>query len=99
MVINKFYADSAAEVDTLIKLVEGKGVAIAIGAGFEHGGEGMKEIAQKVVDTIANSTGSFVGTYDWNDAVENKLEAIAKKYTELMEWIIQPRPLPTLKNI
>ena len=79
VVINKFYADSAAEVDTLIKLVEGKGVAIAIGAGFEHGGEGMKEIAQKVVDTIANSTGSFVGTYDWNDTVENKLEAIAKK--------------------
>ncbi|MFM9945159.1 MAG: formate--tetrahydrofolate ligase [Bacteroidia bacterium] len=99
VVINRFYADSKAEVDTLINLVEGKGVAIAIGAGFELGGEGMKEIAQKVVDSIANHSGTFTGTYDWNDTVENKLRAIAQKIYGANDVEYTPKAIADLKKI
>jgi len=99
VVINKFYADSDAEVNTLIQLVESKGVAIAIGAGFEHGGEGMKEIAQKVVDTIAKKEDKFMATYDWNDTVENKLKAIAQKIYGADDIEYAPKALTDLKKI
>ncbi len=99
VVINKFYADSAAEVETLIKLVESKGIPIAVGAGFEQGGEGMKEIAQKVVDSIANASGTFVGTYDWEDTVENKLMAIAQKIYGATSVEYTPKAIADLKKI
>ena len=39
----------------------------------------MQDIAHKVVEAIANTSGKHTPTYDWNDTVENKLNAIATK--------------------
>jgi formate--tetrahydrofolate ligase len=99
VVINKFYADTEAEVNTLIGLVEAKGVSIAVGAGFEKGGEGMKEIAEKVVNAIANNPTNFTPTYDWNDTVENKLKAIAQKIYGAKDVEFTPKAAADLKKI
>ncbi len=99
VVINKFYADTEAEVSTLIQMVEAKGVSIAVGAGFEKGGEGMKEIAQKVVDSIASNYSNFKATYNWDDTVENKLEAIAKNIYGADGVEYAPKAVTDLKKI
>lgn len=99
VVINKFYADTEAEVKTLIELVEAKGASIAIGAGFEKGGEGMQEIAHKVVEAIAGNSGKHTPTYDWNDSVENKLNAIATKIYGADKVEYTPKAITDLKKI
>jgi len=99
VVINKFYADSDAEVNSLIKMVESKGVSIAIGAGFEKGGDGMKAIAEKVVDAIEKNNSSFKPTYDWDDTVENKLKAIAQKIYGATSVDYTPKASADLKKI
>lgn len=99
VVINKFYADTDAEVQTLIKLVEAKGASIAIGAGFEKGGEGMQDIAHKVVEAIAGNSGKHTPTYDWNDTVENKLNAIATKIYGASKVEYTPKAMTDLKKI
>jgi len=99
VVINKFYADSQAEVDTLIQLVENKGFSIAVGAGFEHGGEGMKAIAETVVAAIAKNNDTFKPTYDWNDSVENKVNAIATKIYGADKVEYAPKAEADLKKI
>ncbi len=99
VVINKFYADSDAEVNTLIKMVEAKGISIAIGAGFEKGGEGMKAIAEKVVAAIEKNNDKFKPTYDWNDSVENKLQAIAQNIYGATSVDYTPKASADLKKI
>jgi len=99
VVINKFYADSEAEVNTLIKMVEAKGISIAIGAGFEKGGEGMKAIAEKVVAAIEKNNDKFKPTYDWNDSVENKLQAIAQNIYGATSVDYTPKASADLKKI
>jgi len=99
VVINKFYADSDAEVNSLIKMVESKGVSIEIGAGFEKGGDGMKAIAEKVVDAIEKNNSSFKPTYDWDDTVENKLKAIAQKIYGATSVDYTPKASADLKKI
>ena len=99
VVINKFYADTEAEVKTLIELVEAKGASIAIGAGFEKGGEGMQDIAHKVVEAIAGNNGKHTPTYDWNDTVENKLNAIATKIYGASKVEYTPKAMTDLKKI
>lgn len=99
VVINKFYADTEAEINTLISLVEAKGVSIAVGEGFEKGGEGMKAIAEKVVDAIAGNTSKHQPTYDWNDSVENKLQAIAGKIYGALKVEYTPKAISDLKKI
>jgi len=99
VVINKFYADSSAEIEVLIRLVEAKGVAIAIGEGFEKGGEGMMNIAEKVVDAIAKSKGHFTPTYSWADTVENKLRAIAQRIYGAIEVEYTSKAISDMKKI
>jgi formate--tetrahydrofolate ligase len=99
VVINKFYADTDAEVKTLIEMVEAKGASIAIGAGFEKGGEGMQDIAHKVVEAIASTSGKHTPTYDWNDTVENKLNAIATKIYGASKVEYTPKAMTDLKKI
>lgn len=99
VVINKFYADTQIEVDTLIKMVEEKGVSISIGEGFEKGGEGMKDLADKVVNAIENNKNEFTPTYDWNDTVENKLRAIARNIYGANDIEFTPKATSDLKKI
>ncbi len=77
--INRFYTDTDAETQLVVDYVEGLGARIAIGEGWEFGGEGMKHLAQKVVEAAESCTNKYIPTYDWNDTVENKIRAIATK--------------------
>ncbi|MCB9252496.1 MAG: formate--tetrahydrofolate ligase [Flavobacteriales bacterium] len=99
VVINKFYADTENEINTLKKMVEDLGISIAVGAGFEAGGEGMKEIAEKVVETIQTKQSNYTPTYDWNDTVENKLRAIAQKIYGALDVEYTPKAMNDLKKI
>lgn len=77
--INKFTTDSAAEIQTVIDGCTALGVAAIPTNVWGEGGKGAKDLAKKVVEVVESATKKFTPMYDWNDTVEDKIEAVATK--------------------
>jgi formate--tetrahydrofolate ligase len=77
--INRFISDTEAELQLVFDAVKALGAKVAVAEGWAKGGEGMKELAERVVEAIESCEGNYIPTYDWNDTVENKINAIAQK--------------------
>ncbi|WP_418378021.1 formate--tetrahydrofolate ligase [Acidaminococcus sp.] len=77
--INKFAADTPAEIDMLLKECESYGVDVGLNECWEKGGEGGIDMANKLVDLLEHDTSKPVELYDVNDTIPHKLEAIVTK--------------------
>ena len=77
--INRFIYDSDEEIDFIISKCKELGVRVAICDGWEHGGNGTKELANEVVTAIENNGEKYKPVYDWDASVEEKVELVAKK--------------------
>ena len=79
--INKFYADTDAEIAFVKDYCEKFGATACVSEGFAKGGEGAAELAQVVCDTIdANEAVSdFHHIYDAEKSIKEKIETIAKE--------------------
>ncbi len=76
--INKFYTDTDAEVKALYDYCASKNVTIAISEGWEKGGAGTLELAEKVIEACEKKV-DFKPLYNFNQSYEEKIETIAKK--------------------
>ena len=77
--INHFSADSDEEIQVIANKCDQLGVPSAVSYAWEKGGEGAEELAQKVVQTIDSANNSkFRPTYNWDQPVREKIEAVAK---------------------
>ena len=77
--INKFSSDSQEELDAIKNRCLALGVQSALCEGWEHGGAGAIELAEKVAAAADSYSGMFTPVYDWEDTVENKIRAVATK--------------------
>lgn len=79
---NRFANDTDDEIQCLIEHCEKElGVRCVVNDGFLHGGEGAKELAQAVVETIEKnpSKPTLNFTYQDDETPMQKIEAVAKK--------------------
>lgn len=76
--INHFYADTQAEIDFIEEYCKSKGADFAVTKCFAEGGEGGKELAQKVVDAC-DKENDFHFLYDTDMPIYDKIETIAKE--------------------
>ena len=79
---NRFANDTDDEIQCLIEHCEKElGVRCVVNDGFLHGGEGAKELAQAVVETIEKnpSKPNLNFTYQDDETPMQKIEAVAKK--------------------
>lgn len=79
--INKFYADTDAEIAFVKDYCAKMGAVACVSEGFAKGGEGAAELAQLVCDTIdANeATNNFHHIYDAEKSIKEKIKSIAKE--------------------
>lgn len=77
--INRFYADTDAEITVIKEFCEKMDVLVSLAEIFAKGGEGGIDLAQKVCDTIENKTADFKPLYDEKLSIEDKLNTIAKE--------------------
>lgn len=75
--INKFTSDTKKEIEILQKELEGK-VEFSLLENWEKGGEGAKDLAEKVVQ-ICEKPKNFKPIYELNLSLEEKIEKIAKE--------------------
>ena len=75
--INKYTTDTEKEIQTLTDILNENGVQLSLCENWEKGGNGITDLAQKVVN-LCNVPSDFRFIYDLNDSIENKIEKVCK---------------------
>ena len=76
--INKFVSDTDKEVELIKKHCEDMGVDISLCEVWEHGGEGGKDLAEKVVKACSKES-NYKPLYDLEKSIKEKIECICKE--------------------
>ena len=80
--INKFITDTEAEIQAIREFCNELGAEVALCEIWEKGGEGGKELVEKVIDAIdknEKSTKKYKPLYELDLSVQEKIEIIAKE--------------------
>lgn len=77
--INRFATDTEAEIETIEAFCKEKDVPVSLTEVFARGGEGGKELAEKVVKTIETKEAHFNPIYDEKLSIKEKLNVLAKE--------------------
>jgi len=77
--INHFVNDTDAEVQTVKDYVATMGAEAVLSRHWEHGGEGAKDLATKVVEIIEGGTAQYAPLYPDNMSLFQKMETIARE--------------------
>ncbi len=77
--INRFGTDTKAEIAVINEFCQKMGVEVSLTEVFAKGGEGGKDLAQKVCKTIEEKPSSYHPLYDTDLSIPEKLETIAKE--------------------
>lgn len=97
--LNRFAGDTGEEMAVVLERCEALGVPAAIGDGFERGGEGMTDLAGKVVASAADCKAPFRPLYDWSWPVDTKILTIAREIYGAEHISFQPQARKDLKTI
>lgn len=77
---NRYNTDTEEEINVCRQHCEQMGVGFAVNTAYAEGGEGAVELAQLVVQTIAERPSCPVKfSYETNDSVEGKAEKVARQ--------------------
>lgn len=76
--INAFPTDHASEHEAIREIAAAAGVRCAVSTHVSHGGDGATELAEQVVLAAEEET-EFIPTYDFDQPLTEKIEAIATK--------------------
>lgn len=76
--INGFTSDTDAEKQLLKSHCEKLGVSAAISHGWAEGGKGCLDLAEKVVEAVAQCTAQFTPTYTLDDSVRTKIKKVCE---------------------
>jgi formate--tetrahydrofolate ligase len=90
--LNRFHADSDAEIEIVRQFVESQNIAFAVSEHFAKGGEGAIELAEKIMQ-VAETESPFKPLYDIDDPVVDKIAKVCRSmygakdvaYTKLAE--------------
>ncbi|MCR5145913.1 MAG: formate--tetrahydrofolate ligase [Clostridia bacterium] len=75
--INKYNSDTEKEIETLSKILEENGVELSLCENWGKGGEGITDLAEKVVK-LCDKPSDFRFIYDLEDSIETKIEKVCK---------------------
>lgn len=77
--LNSFDTDTVAETDTVRRICTDLGVDFAVSNVFARGGTGGVELAELVCKAADSGKADFKPLYDYNQKVEDKIEAVVTK--------------------
>lgn len=77
--INRFIHDTDEEITTLKTWCENQGINVELADVWAEGGEGGRELAERVVHEIDHAEKNFKHMYELETSIEDKINSIAKK--------------------
>jgi len=97
--LNKFITDSDEELNWVLKKCNDLGVEIALAEGWEKGGSGMVDLAEKISKAADNFTGKYWPVYDWKASIEEKIRTVAIKIYGAKDVEFLPKAKQNIKKI
>ncbi|HMP99539.1 MAG TPA: formate--tetrahydrofolate ligase [Cyclobacteriaceae bacterium] len=97
--LNKFITDTDEELNWVIKKCEEIGVSISLAEGWEKGGAGMIDLAEKIAYEAEKFKGKYWPVYDWKASIEEKIEQVAIKIYGAKGVEFLPKARQNLKKI
>lgn len=76
--INKFVTDTEKEIEYVQNKLKEQGINMSLVEAWAKGGEGAKDLAEKVVDLVEKPE-NFTYTYELNEEIEEKIKKVATK--------------------
>jgi len=76
--LNRYVQDSEKEIEYLKEKLKQKNVALSLVEGWAKGGEGARDIAEKLVE-LTQQEEDFHYMYELDDSIQTKIEKIATK--------------------
>lgn len=77
--LNRFITDTDEELKWVIDRCQQLGVEISLSDGWEKGGVGMTDLAEKVARAADHFNGKYWPVYDWKSSIKEKIETISIK--------------------
>jgi formate--tetrahydrofolate ligase len=96
--INHFVADTDAEVQAIKDYVATQGAEAVLCKHWAHGSEGVKELANKVVEVIDGGSAQFAPLYPDAMGLFEKIETVAKRIYRADEAIADKKVRDQLKQ-
>jgi formate--tetrahydrofolate ligase len=97
--LNKFVTDSEEELNCVINKCNELGVEVSLAEGWEKGGAGMTDLAEKVAAVADHFKGNLRPLYNWKNSVREKIETIATKVYGAAKVEFLPKAVKDLKKI
>ena len=99
MAVNRFPADTDAEIDFIIKKCRELGVNTVLSTVWAEGGKGGEALAREVVRLCEEEKGDFRFSYTDELSVKEKIEAVATKVYGGDGVIFAPQALNQIKRL
>lgn len=97
--LNKFITDSDEELEWVMRKCKDLGVDIALSEGWEKGGAGMVDLAEKITKAADNFTGKYWPVYDWKSSIEEKIRTVAVKIYGAKDVEFLPKAKQNIRKI
>lgn len=75
--LNRFHTDTDSEIAIVRQACAVNGARLALSEVFTHGGEGGRELAEAVVETLEQNIADFHFLYETDEPIKNKINKIA----------------------
>jgi len=97
--INSFPTDSDEEIDLVKGMCAELDVKAVVAKGWAQGGNGMKDLAQAVIDQIESGKNDFKALYDWSLPIKEKIDTIATEIYGADTVVYTKQALTDLRKI
>lgn len=97
--INAFPTDTKAELDLLREICEAKGVKVALSEVWAKGADGGIELANGLVDLLANTESHYKPIYDLDLPIEDKIKTIAREIYGADDVIFTKKAKTNIKKL
>lgn len=99
VVLNSFVTDTEAETSFVRQFCEERGCEFALSRVWEHGGEGGRELALKVLDVLENKKSDFHLLYEDECSLTEKIETISREIYGASGVVFSPQAQKQLSQM
>ena len=96
--INKYEQDTEKEINTLKEILEKENVELSLVESHSKGGEGAKDLAEKVVN-LCEKQNNFKYVYNLEDSIKEKIRKVAQKIYGATDVEYEEKAEEQIKNI
>ncbi len=97
--LNHFVSDTQAELDYIQKFCEERGCEFALSDVWAEGGNGGKNLAEKVLYTLENKESHFKVLYEDEMSLYDKIQKIAREIYGAADVVLEPAAKKALERI